>query len=211
MFLCVKVQYIIANAFFQFLGILLDEETLSYLRLTGRSSEQVDLIKMYLKAQGLFFDEFTVEPIYAETLTLDLGTIEPSVAGPKRPQDRISLRHVKTSFLKLLTAPALEQGFGIDTSMSENVKTSSLLSSNGKQEKLSHGSVVIAAITSCTNTSNPSVMLVAGLLAKNAVEQGLTVPKYVKTSLGPCSRVVTRYLERAGLLASLEQLGFHVV
>ncbi len=165
-----------------------DRETLRYLALSGRSEEQVDLVERYARAQGLFRSEGTPDPIYSEILSLDMGTVEPSLAGPRRPQDRVSLRDVSTSFTKAfpqaVPAPA---------------------------DELGHGSVVIAAITSCTNTSNPSVMLGAGLLARKAVERGLAVKPWVKTSLAPGSTVVTRYLNEAGLTPYLEALGFHLV
>ncbi|MGO9126638.1 MAG: aconitate hydratase AcnA [Terriglobales bacterium] len=174
-----------------------DKETLTYLRLTGRSDEQIALVEAYCREQGLFHDEKTPEAQYSELLALDLATVESSLAGPKRPQDRVPLSQAKESFDKALpslikpgkgTAPATASGNG-----------------------LHHGSVVIAAITSCTNTSNPSVMIAAGLLAKKAVERGLQVPVWVKTSLAPGSKVVRDYLERAGLTGYLEKLKFHIV
>jgi aconitate hydratase len=176
----------------------IDRETLNYLRLTGRSEEQIALIEAYCREQGLFHDESTPEAEYSELLTLDLATVEPSLAGPKRPQDRVPLSNAKQSFenaLPSLLRPGQSQA-GV------------AISENGH---LSHGKVVIAAITSCTNTSNPSVMLAAGLLAKKAVERGLQVPAWVKTSLAPGSKVVRDYLENAGLMPYLEKLKFHLV
>jgi aconitate hydratase A / 2-methylisocitrate dehydratase len=177
-----------------------DKETLSYLRLTGRSDEQIALIEAYCREQGLFHDEQTPEAEYSELLSLDLATVEPSLAGPKRPQDRVPLSQAKQSFEQALPT-LIKPGKGAP-------KPAETASGNGH---LHHGSVVIAAITSCTNTSNPSVMLAAGLLAKKAVERGLQVPVWVKTSLAPGSKVVRDYLERAGLTGYLEKLKFHIV
>jgi len=174
----------------------IDPETLNYLRLTGRSDEQVALVEAYCRAQGLFHDEHTPEAEYSELLSLDLDTVEPSLAGPKRPQDRVPLSSAKDSFDKAL--PSL-------------LKTSKAGAAANGNGHLHHGSVVIAAITSCTNTSNPSVMVAAGLLAKKAVERGLQVPAWVKTSLAPGSKVVRDYLDKAGLMPYLEKLKFHVV
>jgi aconitate hydratase len=171
----------------------IDNETLNYLRLTGRSEEQIGLVEAYSREQGLFHEEGTPEAEYSELLTLDLSTVEPSLAGPKRPQDRVPLSQAKESFEKAL--PTL-------------MKPAKAVSGNGH---LHQGSVVIAAITSCTNTSNPSVMLAAGLVAKKAVERGLEVPFWVKTSLAPGSKVVRDYLESAGLIGYLEKLKFHIV
>jgi len=175
----------------------IDRETLNYLRLTGRSDEQIALVEAYCREQGLFHDENTPEAEYSELLMLDLASVEPSLAGPKRPQDRVPLSNAKESFesaLPSLIKPGKAQAEAV--------------SGNGH---LSHGKVVIAAITSCTNTSNPSVMLAAGLLAKKAVERGLQVPDWVKTSLAPGSKVVRDYLENAGLMPYLEKLKFHLV
>jgi aconitate hydratase len=177
-----------------------DEETLRYLRNTDRDPRLVDLVERYTKEQGLFRTDDSPEPIYTDTLSLDLGSVEPSLAGPKRPQDRVPLREAHRSFRQ-----ALKEEYN----KPENNKA--LVRFNGTQAELTHGAVVIAAITSCTNTSNPSVMLGAGLLAKKAVEHGLSVPPYVKTSLAPGSKVVTRYLKDAGLMPYLEALRFHVV
>jgi aconitate hydratase len=176
-----------------------DKETLAYLRLTGRSEEQIALVEAYCREQGLFHDAKTPEAEYSELLALDLATVEPSLAGPKRPQDRVALSKARESFEQALPS-LVKPGKG--------AAKPAAASSNGD---LHHGSVVIAAITSCTNTSNPSVMLAAGLLAKKAVERGLEVPAWVKTSLAPGSKVVRDYLERAGLTAYLEKLKFHIV
>lgn len=188
-----------------------DDETLRYLRNTGRSDDLVDLVERYTKAQHLFRSPGDPVPDYSETLRLDLATIEPSVAGPKRPQDRVPLREVKDSFWAALKKPIEQRGYGLDETALSRTAPLYLAGSDRSAGQLSHGAVVIAAITSCTNTSNPSVMIGAGLLAKKAVERGLRVPPHVKTSLAPGSTVVTRYLEKAGLIPYLEQLGFHVV
>ncbi len=185
----------------------IDHESLDYLRRTGRPPELVELVERYMKEQGLFrSDDYA--PAFSDTLELDLGTVEPSVAGPKRPQDRVPLRDVKKSFYAALTAPIKERGFELPA---EKTAQKASLVMDGKEYPLGHGFTAIASITSCTNTSNPSVMLGAGLLAKKAVERGLGTPPYVKTSLAPGSRVVTAYLDRAGLTPYLEQLGFHTV
>ncbi len=186
----------------------IDEATLDYLRLSGRSEEQVRLVERYAKQQGLFRAEDTPIPEFTDTIRLDLSTVEPSLAGPKRPHDRVPLTEMRTAFRRSLMAPISERGFAL---REEDLERTSTVSYDGHSYELGHGAVVIAAITSCTNTSNPSVMLGAGLLAKKAVERGLKVPPHVKTSLAPGSRVVTNYLERAGLLSHLEQLGFHLV
>jgi aconitate hydratase len=175
-----------------------DKETLAYLRLTGRAEEQIALVEAYAREQGLFHDEKTPEAQYSELLALDLASVESSLAGPKRPQDRVPLSQAKESFDKALPS-LIKPGKGAAPATA---------SGNGH---LHHGSVVIAAITSCTNTSNPSVMIAAGLLAKKAVERGLQVPAWVKTSLAPGSKVVRDYLERAGLTGYLEKLKFHIV
>ena len=220
-----------------------DAETLRYLRLTGRSNEQIALVEAYYKEQGLFHTANSPEAEYTQTLELNLGDVEPSVAGPRRPQDRVLLKDAAASFAQQLpsllaptakplgtrsaaawqratvtdTAVATEDNEGPDTSSAPNgtplhVTTTVKERFNVDPDKyLDHGSVVIAAITSCTNTSNPSVMIAAGLLAKKAVEKGLTVPPWVKTSLAPGSRVVTDYYQKAGLLSYLEKLRFNVV
>src|SRR5579863_6810783 len=219
----------------------IDKETLKYLRLTGRSEEQIALVETYAREQGMFHDEKTAEAEYSELLSLDLATVEPSLAGPKRPQDRVVLSQAGESFQKALPslikpksvaktvgAPPLPEvgrsgsaatspaksweseggspaAIGVeDPKVHEHVSVS-------VKDSLKHGSVVIAAITSCTNTSNPSVLIAAGLLAKKAVEKGLSVPAWVKTSLAPGSKVVTDYLAKAGLTPYLEKLQFHLV
>ncbi len=185
-----------------------DEETLNYLRQTARPEELIERVEIYCKEQGLFRTKDTPEPHFTETLELDLSTVETSLAGPKRPQDRLTLNMVKPKFRKLLIAPKKDNGFEVPL---QEINRRVSLSVNGDPTEIGHGSVVIAAITSCTNTSNPSVMIAAGLLAKRAVERGLCVQPHVKTSLAPGSRVVTEYLERAGLLEYLARLGFNVV
>jgi aconitate hydratase len=228
-----------------------DEETLRYLRLTGRSEEQINLVAAYYKAQGLFHTAESPEAEYTQTLSLDLATVEPSVAGPKRPQDRVLLSEAGPSFLKQLPSllgnsatplgeraalrwsaatavqdrelvPQLVAGAneGMDRGLERATSSTGVHTAGNTvqgrfgvnpDDYLDHGSVVIAAITSCTNTSNPSVMIAAGLLAKKAVEKGLTVPPWVKTSLAPGSRVVTDYYQKSGLLPYLEKLRFNVV
>jgi aconitate hydratase len=185
-----------------------DDETLRYLRLTGRPAEVVDLVERYCKAQGLFRTAASPDPEFTDTLELDLGSIEPSLAGPKRPQDRLPLGAVKSSFEAALTAPVKERGYALQP---QDVGRKGSMGTNGGKIELGHGALVIAAITSCTNTSNPSVMVAAGLLAKKAVERGLRVRQYVKTSLAPGSRVVSAYLQQAGLLEPLAALGFNIV
>jgi aconitate hydratase len=173
----------------------IDHQTLDYLRLTNRPPELVALVEAYSKAQGLFLSEDSPEPEYSDTLELDLASVVPSMAGPKRPQDRINLPDVKKNFLESLPAAPRTAAIGV----------------NGSKATIQDGSVVIAAITSCTNTSNPSVMVAAGLLAKKAVEKGLKTQPWVKTSLAPGSKVVTDYLDDAGLTPYLEKLQFHLV
>jgi aconitate hydratase len=185
-----------------------DDETLRYLRLTGRPAELIELVERYTKEQGLFRTDKTPDPAFTDTLELDLGSVVPSLAGPKRPQDRVALGDMKRNFQAALTAPIKERGYELKA---EDAGRSVMMGTNGGAVEMRHGAVVIAAITSCTNTSNPSVMIAAGLLAQRAVERGLKVPPYVKTSLAPGSRVVTDYLERAGLLGPLTTLGFNVV
>jgi aconitate hydratase len=173
-----------------------DDETLAYLRFTARSHEQIALVEAYCKEQSLFRTDATPNPQFSDKLELDLGSVEPTVAGPKRPQDRVTLKNAKSSFTKVVEgAPAKEVA----------------VKNNGDAFQLSSGAVVIAAITSCTNTSNPSLMLGAGILAKKAVERGLQVKPWVKTSLAPGSKVVTDYLAASGLLSYLEKLKFHLV
>ncbi|ADU30401.1 aconitate hydratase AcnA [Evansella cellulosilytica] len=187
----------------------IDDETLNYLRFTGRSEELVSLVEQYTKANGMFYTAGNDDPTFTDVVELDLSTIEPNLSGPKRPQDLIPLSNMKDEWRKALTAPVGNQGFGL--SEDEINKEATVQHPNGKASTLKTGSVAIAAITSCTNTSNPHVMIGAGLLAKNAVEKGLEVPEYVKTSLAPGSKVVTGYLEDAGLMPYLDQLGFNLV
>jgi aconitate hydratase len=218
-----------------------DEETLAYLRMTGRSDEHISRVESYCRAQLLFHDE-EIEPSYSEVVDLDLGSVEPSLAGPRRPQDRVPLREARDSFLGALQTfgveygnhdnavaetfpasdPTTEQSPGGDrahapepepspVAVAEVEPASVEVELDGTQFELGHGSVVIAAITSCTNTSNPAVMVAAGLLAKNAVERGLKRRPWVKSSLAPGSKVVTEYYDRAGLSEYLDALGFDVV
>ncbi len=186
----------------------IDTEALKYMRFTGRSPEQIELTERYAKAQGLFRTDHTPDPEFSEVMEIDLSTIESALAGPKRPQDRITLSQVGPTYRQTLTAPVGNKGMGLSE---QDLSRSGIVSSKGAIEPITHGAVVIAAITSCTNTSNPSVMLGAGLVAKKAVEQGLKVKNYVKTSLAPGSGVVTEYLKQSGLLTYLEQLGFYLV
>ena len=176
----------------------IDDQTIDYLRFTGRSQDQLALVETYAKAQGLWLDPNHV-PRFSENLELDLTTIEPSIAGPKRPQDRVALRNAKESFNKILPTYTTDLAKEIEVSL------------DGEKMTLKHGSVVIAAITSCTNTSNPEVMVGAGLLAKKAIELGLTRAPWVKTTLAPGSQVVTDYLNKAGLTPYLNKLGFDLV
>ena len=177
----------------------IDEVTLDYLRLTGRSEERVRLVEAYTKAQGMWHDPAR-EPVYSEYLELDLSTVVPSIAGPKRPQDRIVLSRAKESFQEVLPTYA-----------SQPSKPTPVIMADGTATELDHGHVAIASITSCTNTSNPSVMMAAGLLARNAVARGLRSKPWVKTSTAPGSQVVTDYYEKAGLWPALNELGFNVV
>lgn len=186
-----------------------DEKTLDYLRATGREEGQISLIEKYYKAQGMFRTDDSPIPIFTKVLELDLSTVEPSLAGPKRPQDRINLKDMKESYRKAIIAPLEEGGYGVEKSNADKVVA--IRYKDGEVEELRNGSVVISAITSCTNTSNPHVMIGAGLLAKKAVERGLKKPRYVKSSFGPGSLVVTEYLNNAGLLPYLEQLGYNIV
>jgi len=211
-----------------------DKESLKYLKLSGRSAEQIALVEAYCREQGMFHDEKTAEAEYSELLALDLGTVEPSLAGPKRPQDRVVLSQAGESFQKALPSlikPKAAAAAAATATQTAKVGTSATWEQEGGsptavgvedpnvhehvpasvKNSLKHGSVVIAAITSCTNTSNPSVMIGAGLVAKKAVEKGLTVPPWVKTSLAPGSKVVRDYLENAGLTPFLEKLKFHIV
>ncbi len=211
-----------------------DNETLNYLRFTGRDDELVTLVEAYCKEQGLFHSEQSSEPRFTDTVQLDLASVEPSLAGPKRPQDRVPLSSARRSFRASLSEMIKEKTAGLNAdevsrwineqpldrvSTGEpqvppflaNVLPVVDVKKNGSQFKLGHGSIVITAITSCTNTSNPSVMIAAGLLARRAVERGLKAKPWVKTSLAPGSKVVTDYLNEAGLTEPLEKLGFHLV
>ncbi|WP_018934016.1 aconitate hydratase AcnA [Gracilibacillus lacisalsi] len=186
-----------------------DEESLNYLRLTGRSEEQIALVEKYCKENSLWYSPDQPDAEFTELVEINLSELEPNLSGPKRPQDLIPLSEMKKSFNEAITAPAGNQGFGLDAS--EFDKEVEINHPNGRKSVMKTGAVAIAAITSCTNTSNPYVMLGAGLLAKKAVEKGLEVPGYVKTSLAPGSKVVTGYLEDAGLMPYLDQLGFNLV
>jgi aconitate hydratase len=208
-----------------------DAETLRYLEFSGRAPERVELVEAYCREQGLFHDEDSEDAVYSDTLELDLGDVVPSLAGPKRPQDRVALADAAEDYRAELAELLVDDGplQGYDEAAAESFPASDPPAGNGpgtapapghehagttlaaRREGLDHGAVVIAAITSCTNTSNPSVMLGAGLLAKKAVEAGLTRRPWVKTSLAPGSKVVTKYLERAGLIEPLSQLGFDLV
>lgn len=185
-----------------------DEETLRYMRLTGRSDQTIELTQAYLREQGLFREANSPDPEFTDTLELDLASVVPSLAGPKRPQDRVALTDMKETFQKALTAPVKDRGYELS---GDALTREATFGTNGGTQKMKHGAVVIAAITSCTNTSNPSVLIAAGLVAKKALEKGLTVKPYVKTSLAPGSRVVTEYLDKAGLIEPLSQLGFNVI
>ena len=185
----------------------IDIETLVYLKRTGRTTAEIELVERYTKELGIFSSDAAPTPQFSQSIQLDLSTVEPSLAGPKRPQDRVVLSAMKQSFHDSLRAPLNQRGFELDEQELAQVS----VVSNGATNEIGHGAVVIAAITSCTNTSNPSVMLTAGLLAEKAVERGLTVKPYVKTSLAPGSRVVTDYMDKVGLSKSLQQLGFHTV
>ncbi len=197
-----------------------DDETLNYLRGTGRDEALIDLVERYCKEQDIFRTDDTPDPAFDETLELDMSTVEPSLAGPKRPQDRVALKDTKQAFLR-----ALKEEYDVDVPVERTNGTGELkkerldlyedyytpVQLEDGQTEITHGSVAIAAITSCTNTSNPSVMVGAGLIARNAVERGLDVKPWVKTSMAPGSKVVTRYLETSGLLDDLEALGYHIV
>ncbi|MDR9408827.1 MAG: aconitate hydratase AcnA [Balneolaceae bacterium] len=185
----------------------IDEESLRYMKRTGRSEELVDLVEHYTKAQGLFRTDDIVDPEFSSTLELDLSTVETSLAGPKLPHDRIILSNMKKTFENSLTSDDPTMGF----SLTQEKLANKGIYKNGREIEMKHGDVVIAAITSCTNTSNPSVMLGAGIVAKKAYERGLKVPEYVKTSLAPGSRVVTEYLKEAGLTEYMDNLGFNLV
>lgn len=183
----------------------IDEETLRYYRLTGRSPAQVDLVERYMKEQGMFYSSGGKDPVFTSTIELDLASVESSLAGPKRPQDRVSLANVRTDFEQSLVKPVKERGFGLaQEALGKTVNVD-------VRGTITHGSIVIAAITSCTNTSNPSVLVGAALLAKKAVEKGLDVKEFVKTSFAPGSQAVEEYLRSAGLLKYLEKLKFNIV
>jgi aconitate hydratase len=190
-----------------------DKRTIEYLRNTNRSAEKVAMIEAYLRAQDMFIDHDSAsgageEKVYTDILELDLGSIVPSVAGPKRPHDRVPVSALKDDFASGLTKPVSFKGYGLKA---DEVAKTADFTFEGKNYTLRHGSVVLAAITSCTNTSNPSVMLGAGLLAKNAVDRGLVTAPFIKTSLAPGSGVVTKYLEMSGLQPYLDKLGFSLV
>jgi aconitate hydratase len=178
----------------------IDDDTIRYLRDTGRPAERVALVLAYAKAQGLYHSKTTPDPVFTDVLKLELGSVEPSLAGPKRPQDRVPLKEVKSGF-----AQAMDQEFGKGAEMDKRVPV------EGRPHTLGHGDVVIAAITSCTNTSNPSVMIAAALVARKAVAKGLAVKPWVKTSLAPGSQVVAEYFEKSGLQKDLDKLGFNLV
>ncbi|MCK2005539.1 aconitate hydratase AcnA [[Brevibacterium] frigoritolerans] len=186
----------------------IDRETLNYLRLIGRSEEQIALVETYYKAQGMFMDKNNSEPVYSDLVELDLSTIKPCLAGPKRPQDKVELTEMKQNFNEVARSPIEKGGYGLnELDLTKEVQIEHVVD---KKSVIKNGSVVLAAITSCTNTSNPSVLIMAGLVAQKAVEKGLQIPAYVKTSLTPGSRVVTDYLKESGLLRHLETLGFHI-
>ena len=186
-----------------------DEETLRYMRRTGRTEEAIAAVETYCKANGLFYDaDSSKDPEFTSTLKLDMSRVRPSLAGPKRPQDKIALADMKSEYRATLLRPTGPQGIGLSE---DELDRSAPFVQNGTQVEMTHGDVVIAAITSCTNTSNPSVMVGAGLLAKNAVEAGLRVPPFVKTSMAPGSKVVRDYLIKSNLLPYMEALGFHIV
>ena len=185
-----------------------DDESLAYMRLSGRSEEQIKIVETYCKENGLFFDP-ALEPVYTKVVEINLSEIEANLSGPKRPQDLIPLSAMKKEFNKAITAPQGNQGFGFDEK--EINKEVVVNFANGENTTMKTGAIAIAAITSCTNTSNPYVLVGAGLVAKKAVELGMEVPKFVKTSLAPGSKVVTGYLRDSGLLPYLDQLGFNTV
>jgi len=202
----------------------IDHESLNYLRLSGRSEEQIDLVEAYAKAQGLWHDANSPHAQYSTTLELDMGTVKPSLAGPKRPQDRVLLEDVQKNYREALVGMTanrdkrsddvstfVNEGGGAAVGNEQLAKGFADIETEGRKVRLKDGAVVIAAITSCTNTSNPAVMIGAGLLARNAAAKGLNRQPWVKTSLGPGSRVVTDYLEKAGVLKELEKIGFYVV
>lgn len=185
-----------------------DEQSIDYMKLTGRSAHKTQMVQQYLERQGLFrkYDGSQVDPDFSGALMeLDLSTVEPCLSGPKRPHDRVALSEMKKDWQSCLTNKVGFKGFGLKQ---EDVQKEAKFTFENKEYTLSHGSVVIAAITSCTNTSNPDVMMQAGILAKNAVEKGLKVNPYIKTTLSPGSQVVSAYLKNSGLESELEKLGF---
>ena len=185
-----------------------DEKTMEYLKLIGSDDAKVQMIESYLKAQGLFrvYDGSQPDPAYTgEVMELNLADVKPSVAGPKRPHDKVEVANMQNDFKSCLTAPVGFKGFNVPQ---ESLDVTSTFQHDGKDHTITHGSIVIAAITSCTNTSNPNVMLQAGLLAKNAVEKGLSCASYIKKSLSPGSGVVTKYMEISGCNTYLDKLGF---
>ncbi|MEH7130515.1 aconitate hydratase AcnA [Neobacillus drentensis] len=186
----------------------IDDESLAYMRLTGREEEHINVVEQYCKANGLFFDP-AIEPVYTDVVEIDLSVIEANLSGPKRPQDLIPLSKMKEEFVKAVSSPQGNQGFGLQAD--ELDKSAEVKFNNGDETTIKTGAVAIASITSCTNTSNPYVLVGAGLVAKKAVELGMEVPKFVKTSLAPGSKVVTGYLRDSGLLPYLEQIGFNLV
>jgi aconitate hydratase len=186
----------------------IDDESLAYMRLTGREEEHINVVEQYCKANGLFFDP-ALEPVYTNVVEIDLSVIEANLSGPKRPQDLIPLSNMKEEFVKAVSAPQGNQGFGLQADELE--KSAVVNFQNGDETTIKTGAVAIASITSCTNTSNPYVLVGAGLVAKKAVELGMEVPKFVKTSLAPGSKVVTGYLRDSGLLPYLEEIGFNLV
>ena len=186
----------------------IDDISLEYLRLTGRDEEQIRVVEEYCKANGLFYTADSKDPIYTDLVEIDLNTIESNLSGPKRPQDLIPLSDMKDAFHKAVVAPVGTQGLGFnEQEFDKEVK----VTLEDKEVTMKTGAIAIAAITSCTNTSNPYVLIGAGLVAKKAIEKGLKVPEYVKTSLAPGSKVVTEYLDKSGLTTYLDQLGFQTV
>ncbi|MEH6884764.1 aconitate hydratase AcnA, partial [Priestia megaterium] len=186
-----------------------DAEALAYMRLTGRDEKDIQVVEQYTKANGLFFTPENEDPIFTDVVEINLAEIEANLSGPKRPQDLIPLSQMQTEFKKALTAPVSNQSFGLDAKDVDKEITFKL--ADGSETTMKTGAIAIAAITSCTNTSNPYVLVAAGLVAKKAVEKGLDVPAYVKTSLAPGSKVVTAYLQNSGLLPYLDKIGFNIV
>ena len=183
-----------------------DAETLNYLRLTNRSAEKISVIEQTLKAQGLLIDYKAQDNVqFTDILELDLSKVEPCISGPKRPHDRVPLSNIKKDFTECVPNKAGFKGFGVPA---DKVKLSHKFKYNGEEHVLNHGSIVLAAITSCTNTSNPDVMIAAGLVAKKALAKGLKIKSYIKTSLSPGSGVVTEYLNKSGLTQHLDEIGF---